>query len=92
MSHNKENCFKKAINHILLSPIYLYRYCISPIIPHACKFTPTCSAYMIESINAWGFFKGLKLGTNRILRCNPKAKGGIDRVPINIKGDYKWVM
>ena len=83
---------ESTIKHILLSPVYFYRYCISPILPHACKFSPSCSNYMIEAVSAWGFFKGFKLGVKRILRCNPKAKGGIDRVPINIKGDYKWVM
>ena len=83
---------KAVVKHILLSPVYLYRYCISPIIPHACKFSPSCSKYMIESIIAWGFFKGFNLGMKRIFRCNRRAKGGIDRVPINIKGDYKWVM
>jgi len=86
------NGLKSIIKHILLSPIYLYRYCISPIIPHACKFSPSCSTYMIECVNAWGFFKGGILGIKRIFKCNPKAKGGIDRVPINIKGEYKWVM
>jgi len=47
---------------------------------------------MIESISSWGFFKGFNLGIKRIVRCNPKSKGGIDRVPINNKGDFKWVM
>ena len=47
---------------------------------------------MVESVGAWGFFKGTIIGLKRIFRCNPKAKGGIDRVPINIKGEYKWVM
>ena len=83
---------KSTIKYILFSPVYFYRYCISPILPHACKFSPSCSNYMIESVSAWGFFKGFYLGVKRILRCNPKAKGGVDRVPINIKGDYKWVM
>ena len=83
---------KTAVKYILLSPVYFYKYCISPIIPHACKFSPSCSNYMIESIHAWGFFKGFYLGIKRIFRCNPMAKPKIDRVPINNKGDYKWVM
>ena len=86
--HRKISLFK----HILLSPIYLYKYCISPILPHACKFTPSCSNYMIDSIEEWGFFKGFYLGIKRVAKCSPKAKSKIDRTPINIKGDYKWVM
>ena len=83
---------KKIFKHILLSPVYFYKYCISPILPHVCKYSPSCSNYMIESISSWGFFKGFSLGIKRIMRCNPKSVGGTDRVPINIKGDYKWVM
>ncbi len=83
---------KKLFKTIALLPVYFYKYCISPIIPHVCKYSPTCSNYMIESIRTWGFFKGFSLGIKRISRCNPKQKGGIDKVPINIKGDYKWVM
>lgn len=90
-----QKAFKKIGNIfkiVLLSPVYFYIYCISPIIPHACKFSPSCSIYMVESVGAWGFFRGTIIGLKRIFRCNPKATGGIDRVPINIKGDYKWVM
>ena len=83
---------KRMIRKILLFPVYIYKYCISPIIPHVCKYSPSCSSYMIESISSWGFFKGFNLGIKRIVRCNPKSKGGIDRVPINNKGDFKWVM
>ena len=83
---------KKFLRTILLSPVYFYKYCISPFIPQVCKYSPSCSTYMIESIYSWGFFKGLTLGIKRISRCNPRQKGGTDRVPINIKGDFKWVM
>ena len=83
---------KKVFKAIFLSPVYFYKYCISPLLPHVCKYSPSCSNYMIESISSWGFFKGFHIGMKRIFRCNPKSKGGIDRVPINNKGDYKWVM
>ena len=72
--------------------IWIYKTCISPLLPHACKFTPTCSTYTSESIKQWGFFKGTWLGLKRIFRCNPWSKGGLDPVKINIKGDYKWLM
>ena len=45
-----------------------------------CRFTPTCSQYMIDAINKYGIFKGIKLGIIRILKCHPKGKFGYDPV------------
>lgn len=44
-----------------------------------CKFQPTCSDYMIESLKKYGFLWGSFRGFYRILKCNPCSKGGIDR-------------
>ena len=46
-----------------------------------CRFTPTCSEYMIEALKKYGTIKGLHLGIKRILRCHPKGKYGYDPVP-----------
>jgi len=46
---------------------------------------------MLEALDEWGVIKGLALGTVRILRCNPLAKGGVDKVPDNPKGKAKWL-
>lgn len=46
-----------------------------------CRFTPTCSCYMIEALREHGPVRGLGLGLWRILRCNPFCKGGYDPVP-----------
>ncbi len=43
-----------------------------------CKFYPTCSEYTKQAINKYGSIKGIFLGINRILRCNPFSKGGYD--------------
>lgn len=72
--------------------IWVYKKCISPLLPHSCKFLPSCSTYTSDSIREWGFFRGVWLGIKRIFRCNPFAKGGVDPVKTNIKGDYKWLM
>lgn len=45
-----------------------------------CKFTPTCSVYTYQAIEKYGFWKGWRLGLNRIGRCNPSNSGGIDPV------------
>lgn len=79
----------KTIGLIL---VWLYRLIISPFLPHACKYTPTCSVYMTDAIKKYGIFNGTFLGMKRIARCNPWSKGGKDPVPTNIKGDYKWLM
>lgn len=47
---------------------------------HVCRFEPTCSQYTIDAIEKHGIFKGIGLGSWRILRCNPFSKGGFDPV------------
>ena len=49
-----------------------------------CKFYPSCSNYMIESLETYSLLKGLFLGIKRILRCNPFSKGGYDPVKKNV--------
>lgn len=62
--------------------IYLIRaYQITPFIGHKmCRFTPTCSEYMIEAINQYGVIKGIKLGIRRLKRCRPYGDMGYDPV------------
>ena len=72
--------------------IYIYKILISPIFPKSCKYVPSCSNYGIVAIKRFGFFEGIFLTVKRISRCHPKAKGGKDYVPDNIKGDIKWIL
>ena len=58
-----------------------YQYSISPLLPSACRHTPTCSTYMIDAIREWGPLKGLWLGIKRIGRCRPGGTEGYDPVP-----------
>ncbi len=75
------NTLKKILSQLLLLPIYLYRNCISPLLPPTCRYTPTCSQYAIEAIKKHGPFKGLWLTVKRICRCHPWGGSGYDPVP-----------
>ena len=77
---------------VFLFLIYIYKWCISPLLPNTCRFYPTCSTYAVQAIKEFGPFKGLWLAIKRILRCNPKSACGFDPLPSNIKGDIKWLI
>lgn len=55
-----------------------YQFCISPLLGPHCRFTPTCSAYFIESVERYGAIRGSWRGVRRILRCHPFHPGGYD--------------
>jgi putative membrane protein insertion efficiency factor len=61
--------------------IRAYRAVISPLLPPSCRFTPTCSAYAITSIERFGVLRGGWLAAKRIGRCHPWNPGGLDPVP-----------
>lgn len=69
------------LKQLLILPIRFYQYFLSPWIGNSCRFTPSCSNYMIEAIQTHGAFKGVWLGIKRISRCNALFKGGHDPVP-----------
>jgi putative membrane protein insertion efficiency factor len=66
--------------YVILMLLRFYRKFISPIMPPACRFTPSCSQYTYEAVERYGAFKGAFLGMKRIIRCNPFSKGGFDPV------------
>ena len=65
---------------VLVSLIKGYRLIISPLLPPACRFTPTCSEYAMESIQKHGAARGVYLSLRRLLRCHPFHAGGYDPV------------
>jgi len=66
---------------LLILPIRFYRRFISPLLPPACRFYPSCSAYTMEAIEVWGV-RGVWMGARRISRCHPFHEGGYDPVPL----------
>ena len=62
---------------IIIKLIKGYRFIISPLLGHSCRYLPTCSEYSIEALKVYGFFKGSYLSLKRILSCHPiKLLGG----------------
>jgi putative membrane protein insertion efficiency factor len=66
------------MKQILILLIKFYQKFISPMLPKTCRFYPTCSAYFIQALEKYGFFKGTYLGLKRISRCHPWNPGGYD--------------
>jgi len=58
-----------------------YKRLISPLLPPACRFYPTCSQYAAEAIAKHGAVRGVSLAVKRLARCHPGCPGGIDPVP-----------
>ncbi|MDO4814170.1 MAG: membrane protein insertion efficiency factor YidD [Gemella sp.] len=71
------------MSKIAIYLIQLYRRYISPLSPPTCRFSPTCSAYALESYQKFGFFLGTYLTIKRLLKCQPLYKGEhFDNVPL----------
>ncbi|MCH7699496.1 MAG: membrane protein insertion efficiency factor YidD [Chloroflexi bacterium] len=58
-----------------------YQRVISPVLPLACRFEPTCSHYSYEAVEKHGLIRGGWLALRRLGRCNPLQKPGYDPVP-----------
>jgi putative membrane protein insertion efficiency factor len=66
---------------ILVAALDLYKRAISPFLPPACRYYPTCSQYAREAVLKHGVLRGSLLAAQRLLRCTPLHAGGIDPVP-----------
>ncbi len=64
-----------------LIPIRFYQRFVSPLLPSACRYQPSCSQYAVEAIERFGLFRGGGLAVARILRCHPFHEPGFDPVP-----------
>ena len=58
-----------------------YKRFVSPLLPPACRFTPTCSEYARDAVTRHGVRRGLALAARRLARCHPFNAGGLDPVP-----------
>jgi len=65
----------------LIGLVRLYQYILSPLLPGACRYSPTCSEYSIQALRKHGVLRGTWLTFKRILSCNPWGGHGHDPVP-----------
>lgn len=72
---------KKIVVFPFIFLVRTYQVVLSPLLPSACRFEPTCSTYMIQALQIHGLFKGGYLGIKRIFSCHPWGKSGYDPVP-----------
>ena len=68
------------MKHALIGALRFYKARISPQLPPACRYTPTCSEYAIETLERRGVLVGSALAIKRVLSCNPFSRGGYDPV------------
>ena len=69
------------VSVILIGAIRVYQKVISPWLPMACRYTPTCSQYAVEALHKYGVLKGGWLAVKRIASCNPFGGHGHQPVP-----------
>ena len=67
-----------GVIRILVALLALYKRRVSPLLPPACRFTPTCSEYARLALLKHGLARGLTRASWRLLRCQPLHPGGVD--------------
>lgn len=70
----------KVARKFVVLLIKIYQLFISPLLPKACRYYPTCSEYTVIAVNKYGIIRGLVMGVKRILRCHPFGGSGHDPV------------
>jgi len=68
------------MRELVMHSLRFYKRWISPMLPSACRYEPTCSVYMLQAVERYGVLHGVGMGLRRIGRCHPFHEGGFDPV------------
>jgi uncharacterized protein len=68
------------MQRVLITLLRGYKKFVSPLLPSACRFSPTCSEYMLQAVAKYGVGRGVWMGLKRLARCHPFREGGFDPV------------
>jgi putative membrane protein insertion efficiency factor len=68
------------MQRIIIAALRAYKLLISPLLPSACRYYPTCSEYMLDAVTRHGVWRGTWMGLKRLGRCHPFHAGGYDPV------------
>jgi len=80
-SRSSDRALSIMTANVLIVFLKCYKRFISPLLPSACRFHPTCSVYMMEAIERHGSVRGIGMGLKRLGKCHPFHSGGFDPVP-----------
>ncbi len=69
------------MKYLALGLLRLYKFVLSPLLPAACRYQPTCSDYAREAVERHGALRGTVMAARRLARCHPFREGGYDPVP-----------
>jgi putative membrane protein insertion efficiency factor len=70
----------RIAQNVVLGLLRAYRWAVSPMLPPACRYVPTCSEYAMEAVERCGALRGSLMAVWRVLRCHPFTRGGVDPV------------
>jgi uncharacterized protein len=68
------------MRELVVQILRFYKRWLSPMLPAACRYHPTCSEYMMQAVEKHGVIRGVSQGIWRLLRCHPFHEGGFDPV------------
>ena len=68
----------RAAVALLIALIWVYQHTLSPLLGNACRFEPSCSRYMVGSLQKYGLLRGTLRGIRRVCKCHPWHPGGYD--------------
>ena len=65
---------------LIVAILRFYQWALSPLLPSACRYYPSCSEYMRQAVEKYGPVRGVWMGIKRVARCHPFHQGGLDPV------------